>query len=194
MRVTSAHLRREGKIPVSTHLLKEVCRKSAKSSAFSLIILVGMSLSCEALDVFKDLISFKISSLSTRLKLNSKLLLYAFFILIMLGWFLYLTRILESEFPLPSSINSWSLYTGISRLVTILVKKVLNVSTILFSSVSISSSSTKVILFDFTDLSKRNGLTIFQNLLFDITEKVEVSNTVYKVGFDLDVNDAEIIP
>ena len=25
-------------------------------------------------------------------------------------------------------------------------------------------------------------------------EKVEVSNTVYKVGFDLDVNDAEIIP
>ena len=62
MGVTSAHFRHEGKVPDCTQVLKVVCRKSAKISALPLITLIGISLSCEAFDVFKDFISVKISN------------------------------------------------------------------------------------------------------------------------------------
>ena len=63
-----ASLRIDGNSDWWIKLLKLQWRKSVKISAFSLIILDGISESWQAFDASKFKISFKISSVSTHLK------------------------------------------------------------------------------------------------------------------------------
>ena len=68
------------------HLLRLVKTNSAKTSALSLIHLVGMSAFCIALFDCNILISFRIATFSTNEKLNLDLEVQFSLIAIKLGW------------------------------------------------------------------------------------------------------------
>ena len=132
-----------------TKVLKLACKKLAKMSAFSLIILEGISVSWHALETSRFKISLNISSLATFE--NEKAACFFFLslhtspIVSMLGCFLYFTISLIMGSLILSEIGSLVTYSGILRLPTMFEKKVFKTWAVFSSFEIISFSSIKVI-------------------------------------------------
>ena len=83
----------------------------------------------------------------------------------MLGWFSYLFIAIETGSSVPSMVLEEYSVSGIFKLDTILLKKSLKISQILFSLLIISLFSTRVIFSLLTALSEKDGFITFQNNL-----------------------------
>ena len=155
---------------VVIELLKSERRKFEKISALFLIIFLGMHVSWLAFVESKLKISFKISSLSTckKEKREHCLLLHTSPILSMLGWLQYFAMNLLTGLML-SKIGSQLAYSAISRLLTILEKKVFWICAVLTSLSMILSSSKKSYFSLDTILSDKNSLMVFQKGLLSLT-------------------------
>ena len=89
--VISAHFNSDGYEDVLIQQLRFEKIKSPNMSKFSFLILVGISVFCVALSMFRLFSSLRISSFWTFLNEKWDLELKNFLIAIILGWFRYLT-------------------------------------------------------------------------------------------------------
>ena len=85
-----ANLSGAGKMQISIMLLKFWYIKMEEISAFSLIMFVGTSFSCEALQTYKSFISFMTYSFVILLKVKTEIHLSFSFIAKILGWLRYI--------------------------------------------------------------------------------------------------------
>ena len=99
--ITFASFRNDWKSPLLIEALIEGWTKSVNMSAFSLIILVGTSVSWQALETSKQTISWKISYSSTFEKLNQSFDFWTLSIAFILTWYLYFD-------PLSAIFTKWS--------------------------------------------------------------------------------------
>ena len=88
-RIVFPSFRNDGKSPLLIETLSEGWPKFVNMSAFSLIILVGTSISWQALEAYKQTIYCKISFFPTFEKLSKSLDFGTLSIAFILGWFFY---------------------------------------------------------------------------------------------------------
>ena len=139
-----------------------------KISAFSWIIVIGISDFRETLFLFNLLISFIIFLLSTSWKVNFEFFYFSF-IAIILGWFLYFKIAFNT-----GSLTFWKLrlrfsYSGIFKFFTIFEKNSFSTSAVLDSLLINFPFSLRWILSLFIDFSDKRGLTVFPNFLLFVT-------------------------
>ena len=127
--VTSANFKEERKPKDLIALFVLVHKNSANTSVFSLIILVGILIFCEALVLSNLRISFPTSPMFTFSKWNVLLLLY-FWIARMLGWFLSFKMALKTGFLMFSITELFELNFGILSFFTILERKSFEISAV----------------------------------------------------------------
>ena len=119
--------------------------KSAKMSAFFLIMSFGTSVSWQDFDACRLTISWSISLFFTLENLKKLFDLAIFSIVFILGWSLYTRIDFKTGSPTSFEIGSDTWYSGILRLLRMVEKKVLKTLAVLLPVLMILSFSIKVI-------------------------------------------------